>query len=60
MKYHAIKTMKANENGQILQGPPTPIFFIFLSYIKYSFLTRKPYDCCTHSLGKLLDFTFNL
>jgi hypothetical protein len=27
MKYHAIKTMKANENGQILRGPPAPIFF---------------------------------
>jgi hypothetical protein len=41
MKYHAIKTMKANENGQILRGPPTPIFFNILAYIKYSFLTIK-------------------
>jgi hypothetical protein len=27
MKYHAIRTMKANEYGQILRGPPAPIFF---------------------------------
>jgi hypothetical protein len=40
-KYHAIKTMKAYENGQILRGPP-PRFsskFNILAYIKYSFHT---------------------
>jgi hypothetical protein len=58
MKYHAIKTMKANENGQILRGLPTPIFvkiqYFSLHYV--FFPHNKAYDCRTHSLGKLLDF----